>query len=490
MPLVVTTLLLVSVEIGAGFLLPTADSMGPLRRVDGGDAVSQTLGYLDINLAPLDKDVDFLWRNRPNVEKRQPMNPQVYGRHDQWTIRNSSRGLRGPELSDGPKPRGALRILCVGDSVTFGFNVDQNDSYPERLQALLRERFPQRQIEVINAASPGWSFVQGLLYLEREGLTLQPDVVIMAHGPNDRFFPAKITDRERIVRLRALGTRWTESVRLLLERTNTYRLIQQWFGARSDPGDTLTPACQQQVAETGKCRRVALSEIGAAVSAANRITREAGASFLVLNLDFMETDAIVAVREMVKQENIPFLDLVAERNRRLAADEAARARQLHLAAARMPPRRIDLRGAPPTRVLFRVVVPPGAGSVTVQGRAFSTGDEFGGPLSDQGVGGDEVAGDGVWSGWLAVPNDALLYRFFRDGVAEQEALEPLPSSQATRQRDAAGEMIYPVEVFGDMFLMAERMHPNAMGHEFIAESVLAALPSLSAFARWADGKRT
>jgi len=100
----------------------------------------------------------------------------------------------------------------------------------------------------------------------------------------------------------------------------------------------------------------------------------------------------------------------------------------------------------------------------------------------------EVAGDGVWSGWLAVPNDALLYRFFRDGVAEQEALEPLPSSQATRQRDAAGEMIYPVEVFGDMFLMAERMHPNATGHEFIAESVLAALPSLSAFAQWADGK--
>jgi lysophospholipase L1-like esterase len=489
-PIVVTALLLAGVEFGASLLVTTAaPSTEPLRLVEGNDAVSQTLGWLDINLAPLDKDVDFLWRNRPSVEKRQPVNPQRWGGHDEWTIRNSSRRVRGPELADDPKPPGALRILCVGDSVTFGFNVDQDDSYPERLQAMLRERFPRRAIDVVNAGTPGWSFVQGLLFLEHEGLALQPNVVIMAFGANDRYFPAKVTDSERIGRLRALGTRWTELARLTLERTNAYRLVEQWFAPAVAADDTLSPACHQQVLETKRCRRVALGEIEAAVSAAARLTRDAGASLLLLNLDFMETDAVVAVKRAAQRERVPLLDLVAAYRLRRAVDEADRARRLGLMATRMPGRALGVR-MPPTRVLFRVFVPPGATSVAVRGRAFTSGEEFAGALSDDGAGGDEIASDGVWSAWLSVPSDALMYQFLRDGALELVAQEPLPSSQATRQRDAVGEMIYPVEVFGDLFLMVERMHPDAAGHRSIAESVLEALPSLPAYAEWAGGKTT
>jgi lysophospholipase L1-like esterase len=482
-PVLVTLLLLAGIEFGAGYFVASAL---PTRSLGGDDAVSQTLGYLDINLAPLDKDVDYLWRNRRGVEKRQPVNPRRYGRHDEWTIRNSSRGLRAQELPESPKARDALRILCVGDSVTFGFNVDQDDTYPERLQALLRERFPHRQVDVVNAGTPGWSIVQGLLFLEREGLAMRPDVVVVAFGANDRYFPAKVTDRERIGRLGAVGVRWTESARLLLERTNTYRLVQRWFAPSTGSDETLSPGCRRQIAENGKCRRVGLEEIAAAVSAMHRITRDAGASLLMLNLDFMETDAVAAVRAVVDREHIAFMNLVSTWRWRRALDETERARRLGLVPARMPPRRLDGK-VPETRALFRVAVPSGAGSVAVRGRAFTIGEAFGGPLSDDGTGGDEVARDDVWSGWLAVPSDALEYQYLRDGVLELEALDPLPSSQAARLRDAQGEMVYPVESFGDQFQMAERMHPDAAGHQFIAESVLGVLPSLPAFARWAGG---
>jgi hypothetical protein len=141
-------------------------------------------------------------------------------------------------------------------------------------------------------------------------------------------------------------------------------------------------------------------------------------------------------------------------------------------------------------VLFRVVVPPGASSVRVDGGSVFDGAAFGADLRDDGNGGDEVADDGVWSGRIDVtPNSVLDYRFSRDGVGELEGLPPLASTHGTRKRQVVGDAILPVEVFGDLYLMAERMHPNGEGQAFVAESVLAALRTLPSFARWSGAGR-
>ena len=95
----VAGVLLVIVEGISRILSPSSGDA--LRIVQGDDAVSQTLGWLDLNLAPLDKDVDFLWRNRPDVQKRQPVNPQAFGRHDEWTIVSNARGQLTRALSTG-----------------------------------------------------------------------------------------------------------------------------------------------------------------------------------------------------------------------------------------------------------------------------------------------------------------------------------------------------------------------------------------------------
>jgi len=481
--LLVTGLLLAVVEAGAHFLV-AAETRDALRLVTGDDAVSQTLAYLEINLAPLDKDVDFLWRNHPNTDKRQLVNPQRFGRQDEWTIVSNARGFRATEPLPPEKPSGEFRILCIGDSVTFGFNVDQSDSYPERLQAALRARFPGRPIRVINAGTPGWSWLQGVLFLEREGLALHPDLVIMAHGANDRFFAAKITDAERIGELRRPGVRWVESARLLLERTSTYRLVQRWFAPSTNGKSDLSPACQKQLAKEGKCTRVGLDEIEAAVAAANGLARNAGADLLVLNLDFEQTDAVIGVRAAVLREQVPFVDVVADYLKRRAADESARERRLGLAPTRIQPS-AEWRQAGPTRVLFRVLVPPGASSVRVDGVLELDGTKFGAELHDDGTAGDEAAGDGVWSGRLeARPNGVLDYRFSRDGVNELTGLPPLASTHETRKHQVLGDTILPVEVFGDLYLLAEGMHPNADGQELVAESVLDTLPKLQSFVRW------
>jgi len=365
--------------------------------------------------------------------------------------------------------------------------VDQADSFPERLQAALRARYPGRPIRVINAGTPGWSWLQGLRFLEREGVALRPDVVVMGHGANDRYFPATITDAERFGVLQRPGVRWMESARLLLERSSTYRLVQR-FAPRSDDSKDLSPGCRRQVAETGKCGRVGLDEIEASVAAAKRLAGAVGADLVVLNVDFEETDAVTAVRKAVDGSSIPYLDIVSEYVERRTADERARERRLGLAATRLRP---AAAWQPPvtTRVLFRVLAPPGGSSVRVDGVSVMTKKQFGTELRDDGTAGDEIAGDGVWSGRIVIAADQWEYRYSRDGTAELLPLPPLPSTQQNRKRSMWGETILPVEVFGDLYLKAERMHPNAEGQQMIADGVLEILPTLQSFASWLNADR-
>lgn len=76
---------------------------------------------------------------------------------------------------------GVIRIVCLGDSSTFGMNVEEADTYPRQLAALLDEAQPGR-FEVMNLGVPGYTSRQGLELLRREVLGLQPDVVTFAFG--------------------------------------------------------------------------------------------------------------------------------------------------------------------------------------------------------------------------------------------------------------------------------------------------------------------
>jgi hypothetical protein len=95
-----------------------------------------------------------------------------------------------------------------------------------------------------------------------------------------------------------------------------------------------------------------------------------------------------------------------------------------------------------------------------------------------------VAADGVRSGRVdgIDPNEGpLIYTFLRDHVPELLPLPPFPSTRGHRKRQVAGDTIFPVDVFGELYLMA---HPNADGQEPIVRSVLEVLPNPQPFARW------
>ena len=188
--LVLTAALLTVIEAGAGRLLrdTTAEErMSTAFAHARGDTVETTLMTLSMNPVPLVPDRELLWRNQPGAQRDVPANPRGIGRPETWHVAIDRSGYRGPDRSSGVESGPVYRILCIGDSITYGWGTDQDDVFPRRVEAILRERHPGADIEVTNAGVPGWSWIQGLRFLEREGLALRPDVVVMGHGTNDQL---------------------------------------------------------------------------------------------------------------------------------------------------------------------------------------------------------------------------------------------------------------------------------------------------------------
>jgi len=99
-----------------------------------------------------------------------------------YQVRINSLGLRGPEIERTPPP-GRTRILALGDSMTFGYYLEEDETWPARLEERLRER--GLDVEVVNAGCGGWTIDSETPFLLERGLALEPDQVLLAFYAND-----------------------------------------------------------------------------------------------------------------------------------------------------------------------------------------------------------------------------------------------------------------------------------------------------------------
>ena len=92
----------------------------------------------------------------------------------QFTVSTNSLGMRGPELrTDRTDPR----VLCLGDSVTFGWGVTYEESWPARLAAAL-------DVETVNAGVPAMKPDSIAAWAEQNAAALAPDLVVFARRPD------------------------------------------------------------------------------------------------------------------------------------------------------------------------------------------------------------------------------------------------------------------------------------------------------------------
>jgi len=443
--------LVIRCAVGLGLVSLPAMNVGIFDRLQHGDepAVEQRL---------YEADRDLIFRMRANADLVYPRSASFPGKATTWRVHTNDRGFRSPHFGEAKRP-GVFRILCLGDSSTFGMNVDDADAYPQVLQRLLDARAPRR-FEVLNLGVPGYSSRQGLELLRQQALHYQPDLVIFAFGTNDRFWRRTISDDQFIRLNQSTAGGIFLYLRNGAEHLYTYRLLRR---AATATAHWLFSAPVNQLAEP----RVSLAELPANIAAAQALLRVQGASLLVVNNDFYGTDAIDGMRDGAQRAGAPLLDMprvFAERH--LARTKALEA-QYHLSSPE-PPKGMSL---------FRVVSSNPGVQLALDARPELGPQWRRFPMRDDGRGADQVAGDGVWSALVPVGDAKRVeYVYWERQGSDfvREYAESMPGA-ATRLRPARGEDAASIDILGEVYLHTDSAHPDEEGHRLIAQALLPAI---------------
>jgi hypothetical protein len=91
----------------------------------------------------------------------------------------NSLGFRDKERSV-KKPRGVFRIVCLGSSNTYGAAVNDDETYPAYLEAVLNKRAPGRY-EVWNAGISAYVLAQSTAWAEEIARKYEPDLIIFQY---------------------------------------------------------------------------------------------------------------------------------------------------------------------------------------------------------------------------------------------------------------------------------------------------------------------
>lgn len=149
-----------------------------------------------------------------------------------WT-RSNRLGLRGAPLG-GDAP---VAVLALGDELTFGWGVRDDETYPARLEAELHARWPSCG-RVVNGGVPGYTSYQGLMLLRELGGALRPAVVAAAFHLNDALLDGPGPGAASVIE-RALDP-WLRRASALYGWARTRRSVPPpgWWTAeaRTSPG--------------------------------------------------------------------------------------------------------------------------------------------------------------------------------------------------------------------------------------------------------------
>ncbi len=117
-------------------------------------------------------DAELGWVNIPNTELKDFYAPGL-------NVKINSQGFRGHEDYPIEVPAGKIRLICSGDSFTFGFGVSDDQTWCHHLATL------DSRLQTVNMALGGYGLDQAYLWYKRDGDKLAHDIHLFAFITTD-----------------------------------------------------------------------------------------------------------------------------------------------------------------------------------------------------------------------------------------------------------------------------------------------------------------
>jgi len=476
-----------------------------------GDDYGPIPPWLDSMLI-LKPDPVLIWRNTPNAERAYvdiftpvwrdadrlkllrrflPWLPPEFRANPVWRISLNDEGFRTPPFPRAKRP-GVLRIACIGDSWTFGMNVEQDRIYPARVKALLEQQPGGREVEMMNFGILGYTSFQGLQLLKQRVLDFQPDVLVIGFGMNDSDVagyrdkdvvkPGEIHWRDRVKAV----TSHSELIALLKYAALAIRFRPKNMGeflkadAKADQGKSNATVNYDEIEAW---TRVSPRDYQDNLHLMIQLARDHGVRRVVLldNELWEGSPYRAALRSVSAIEHVPLVDslqMIADEKQNI---ERSLEDRFHLApASPSGPSAIAPRGD--VSVVFRVYDNgyPVPRALSIVGNHPALGNFAPNTLAmhDDGADGDEHGADHVWTYRATLPAGTRVRYVYTNsgGRGQWEGLD-LPhvrEVQVVAQPDG-GPMYLPIESFGRLYMQADNWHTDERGYELIAQAVVNAL---------------
>ncbi|MBT8398953.1 MAG: SGNH/GDSL hydrolase family protein [Rhodothermia bacterium] len=476
----------------------------------------------------LEPDPDLVWRNRrgarqtyldvysPVVKEEDrsqlvrrfvPRVPPELADNPKWEVTINSLGYRGDEF-DLEKTPGTLRIVCVGDSWTFGANVDQEDAFPHLLEETLHRDFPHATFEVLNLGVMAYSSFQGKRLLKNLVSSLDPDIVTIGFGMNDaavagyrdRDFDSHNARKAQRVSWKKYA-RHVELYRLLeyvakLINHEPFSLGEYMIRISTSAGTPGEAWIGREGAETADYSalepytRVSPPDYAENFREMIHIVRDMNADALLMYNQLWQTPYLDSLRAVANDLEVPLVNSKRLVDRAKKRIELKLERDLGLVPAQ-PPESPDDKVA----IVFRAF----AGEYDVADALYISGSDssLGSAtpnvvrMYDDGTHGDQVAGDRVWSLSRTFDEGRRIYYVYTNSGQEGhwENVD-VPELRSVRVGRDGGRGYLPIESFGKIYMQADGWHTDGAGYRLIAEEIASTLRTNSRLIEHVGGEAT
>ena len=166
-------------------------------------------------------------------------------------------GLRGPELPPAESDT-AHRMLVVGDSFTFGQGVKDHQTFPVYLEEAANQASPFPRFRVINAGRSGTNTREQVEFLERRGLAVEPDSILVQFYLNDLELNGRSdsASHEFIDQLLNQPLKMSYTLFFLKDRCERLILQSEASACESRPADIWMQSLLEQIRNDGDGWRV------------------------------------------------------------------------------------------------------------------------------------------------------------------------------------------------------------------------------------------